>query len=656
MNPTPLARLLQTALAQHTKGRLTEAEKGYRQVLLSSPRNFDALHLLGTLLYQKGRYPESLDLLSRAHQANPAHGICEMRLGLVLAALQRLPDAERHLRAATRREPQSPDAWNNLAATLRALGHFKEAADCLRQSIALKPDAHETHDQLGGLLADTEGLPAGRPHFQRAVELQPAYAQGWCNLGLALIGERRYAEAIAALDRALALDPALQHALVGRALALQETYRLNEAMDAFGRVLAQVPAHHEARSGRLLTLNYLSGISRDEGFAEHVAFGQVAEESAASPSNAPRPPRPGDRLRLAFLSPDLRNHSVAYFLEPLLRHLDRSQFEVMLYHDHFQLDAMSNRLRGLADLWRNFIGQRAAAVESVIRADAPDILVDLAGHTGRNRLPLFARRLAPVQITYLGYPNTTGLRTMDFRFVDAITDPDDDDQRYHTEHLVRFSNCAWAYQPPANAPEPTRSAAPGITFGSFNNLAKLSPVTLALWARILATIPDSRLLLKGHGLQEPSIRAVIEQKLREAGLDLARVQLLGRRPDTGSHLEVYREVDVALDPFPYHGTTTTCEALWMGVPVISLRGDRHASRVGASLLSAAGHPEWIADTADDYIRAAVETARQRVDRPDARAQLRRDLQASILLDHAGQSQRFAAALLRCWELQRRSNK
>jgi predicted O-linked N-acetylglucosamine transferase (SPINDLY family) len=650
MNSAPPARLLQTALAHHTKGRLAEAERFYRQILVSVPRNFDALHLLGTLLYQKGRYPESLDFLSRAHQVNPTHGICEMRLGLALAALQRLPEAERHLRAATRREPKSPDTWNNLAATLRALGRFKEAADCLRQSIALKPDAHEIHDQLGGLLADTEGLPAGLPHFKRAVELQPAFAQGWCNLGLALIGERRHAEALEALDRALVLDPALQHALVGRALALQETYRLAEAMDAFGRVLARIPAHHEARSGRLLTLNYLSGISRDEGFAEHLAFGHAAEEAAAPPAARPRPHRPGDRLRLAFLSPDLRNHSVAYFLEPLLRHLDRSRFEVILYHDHFQIDAMSDRLRGLADLWRNFIGQRSAVVESAIRADAPDILVDLAGHTGRNRLPLFAHRLAPIQVTYLGYPNTTGLRAMDFRFVDAITDPDDEDQRYHTERLIRFSNCAWAYQPPPNAPEPSRDAGPGITFGSFNNLAKLSPGTLALWARLLATVPDSHLLLKGHGLHDPALRGAMEQKLRDAGFDLARVELLGRRPDTASHLEIYRQVDVALDPFPYHGTTTTCEALWMGVPVISLRGDRHASRVGASLLTAAGHPEWITETADDYVRVAAETARERAARPDARSQLRRDLQASVLLDHAGQSQRFAAALLRCWEL------
>ncbi|PTY02876.1 hypothetical protein DB347_23325 [Opitutaceae bacterium EW11] len=652
MNPAQLVRTLQTALDHHNRGRLPEAERLYRQVLAASPKAFDPLHLLGVLQYQKGRYTEAVDLLSRAHAVDSRNAACEMRLGLALAALQRMPEAEKHLRGAVQKDPKSPDVWSNLGIVLRASGQFAEAANCFKQTLALKPDAHEIHDRLGALVADTEGLPAGIPHFKRAVEVAPGFAQGWCNLGLALLADRRYAEALAALDRALQLEPQLLQAKVGRGLAFQQTYQLDEAMETFGQALAQNPAYHEARSARLLTLNYLAGRSREDDYREHLAFGAVAE-AAPAPELRPRRLEPGEKLKLAFLSADLRSHSVAYFLEPLLQHLDRSRFEICLYHDHHQVDAMSERLRAHADLWRNFVGQLNPSVEAAIRADKPDILVDLAGHTGLNRLPLLARRLAPVQITYLGYPNTTGLRAMDYRFVDTLTDPDAEDERFHTEKLVRFSRCAWSYLPPASAPEPARTGDTGVTFGSFNNLAKLSPEILAVWSRILAAVPGSRLLLKGHGLQDPAVRGVVEKKLLHASLDPARVELLGRTPNLASHLELYHRVDIALDAFPYHGTTTTCEALWMGVPVITLRGDRHASRVGVSLLSAAGRPEWIASSADDYVRLAAELANDSVGRNRVRAELRQQLAQSILMDHRGQARRFGEALLQCWAEQRR---
>jgi predicted O-linked N-acetylglucosamine transferase (SPINDLY family) len=356
-------------------------------------------------------------------------------------------------------------------------------------------------------------------------------------------------------------------------------------------------------------------------------------------------------LRVAFLSPDLRNHSVAYFLEPLLRHLDRSKFEIVLYHDHFQVDAMSERLRGYAALWRNFVGQSNLAVEKTIRADTPDILIDLAGHTGFNRLPVLARRVAPVQMSYLGYPNTTGLRTMDYRLVDAITDPSDHDQSFHTEKLIRFAPCAWTYQPPETAPEPAPPSAGPLTFGSFNNFAKVSDPTLRLWGQVLAATPGSRLLLKAHSLDDPELGAIVEAKLAQLGIDRSRIELLGRTPNLQAHLALYQRVDVALDTFPYHGTTTTCEALWMGVPVVTLLGDRHAARVSASLLTAAGHPEWIAHSENEYMSIATALAADTAQRAALRHILREDMRRGPLLDHTGQAARFAAALLACAQAQ-----
>jgi predicted O-linked N-acetylglucosamine transferase (SPINDLY family) len=240
---------------------------------------------------------------------------------------------------------------------------------------------------------------------------------------------------------------------------------------------------------------------------------------------------------------------------------------------------------------------------------------------------------------------------MDFRFTDAVADPAGDADRFATEKLVRFAPTAWAYAPPADAPAvvPAPGGARGwVTFGCFNNLAKVTDAMLATWGRILAGVPHSRLRLKGRGLGDDVIRERYRERLGRCGLDPARVELLDRTADTRQHLALYNDIDVALDTFPYNGTTTTCEALWMGVPVISLAGDRHMSRVGASLLAVAGHPEWVAADADDYVRRAVELAANPTQLADIAARLRDELERSPLLDHAGQAARFGAALRACW--------
>jgi predicted O-linked N-acetylglucosamine transferase (SPINDLY family) len=649
MPPAKLQSLLQEAVAHHRGGRLAEAEKLYARARVAAPVNFDALHLSGLLAHQEGRFADAAALLRRALQLNPQSALCAMRLGLACAALGEPAAAEGHLRAAVARDPGLAEAWCNLGVTLWTLSRPADAQAAYARALALRPDYAEAHDRLGALLSETEGFAAAVPHFRRAVELQPEQLTGWANLGAALAQSGGTAEALACFERVLAREPAHVLALTGRALVQQETGRVAEAVAGYAAVLARHPRQHEARSGRLLALHYLDGVSREDLFADHAAFGTVAGQLPSRP--LPNLPEPGRRLRLGFLSPDLRAHSVAYFLEPLLAHLDPGQFETYLYHDHPRVDAMSARLQAHAAVWRQFAGQSHEAVEAVIRADAPDVLVDLAGHTGRNRLPLFARRLAPVQLTYLGYPDTTGLRAMDYRFVDVLTDPVGDADPFHTEQLVRFAPTAWAYQPPAAAPVPApRPCAAGtpVTFGCFNNFAKVTDPTLRAWARLLAAVPGSRLLLKGHGLDTPGLAAGLRARFAALGLDAARIGLLGRTPGVAEHLALYQGVDVALDTFPYHGTTTTCEALWMGVPVVTLAGDRHASRVGASLLSAVGHPEWIARSWDDYIRLAAELVHDPARLAGQGQALRDKMRASPLLDHAGQGARFGAALRACW--------
>ncbi len=617
MSPAKLQSLLQAGIAHHRAGRLAEAELHYRQVRAAAPKNFDVLHLSGLVAYQLARLPEAVDLLGRAHRIDRKHPVCAMRYGLALLAARKTAEAEAALRLAVELKPDFHEGWDNLAYCLKTQDRLAEAVECHRRCTALRAD----------------------------------YAVGWFNFGLTLSLLGRNTEALACHERSLQADPTYAQGRLGRAQVLHKMHRIAEAVADYRRYLDLQPGNLEARSHLLLALHNLAELSRDDLLAEHRAYGRLAAAGGPAVATFPNLPEPERRLRLAILSPDLRAHSCAFFLEPLLQHLDPAQFQLYLYHDHFREDAVSVRLKAYAAVWRNFIGQPAAVVEATIRADAPDILVDLAGHTGINcRMGLFARRLAPVQVNYLGYPDTTGLAAMDYRFTDDYADPAPEADAFATERLVRFSACAWAFRPSEAAPEVAPAPVLGrghTTFGCFNNLGKVTDRMLAVWGRILAAVPDARLLLKGGGLGEPAEQARFRDRLAAAGIETARVDFLERTDDTAGHLALYGRMDVSLDTFPYHGTTTTCEALWMGVPVVTLAGDRHVSRVGASLLHAVGRPDWIAATEDDYVRIAVELA-DPARLAGSRGALREAMRGSVLCDHAGQSGRWAAALRDCW--------
>jgi protein O-GlcNAc transferase len=648
MSPNQIRKELEKAVDYHTAGQLDEADELYTKVSRTDPLNFDAPHLSGMIAIQRGQYEEAAELLRRALNLNPTSAPCEMRLGVALAALAEHPKALAHLESAVARSPDMPEGWCHLGVVQKALGRTAAARTSLERAIALCPNFVEALDHLGALVSSSAGFEAAVPILRRLVALQPSSALSIANLGVALAQSGHQDEALGYLDRAVQIEPSLSLAHTGRAFVLQETYRIAEAVEAYRMALVHDPLNLDARSGRLLCLHYLEGVSREAVLAEHLDYGRaVPAPRSMRPVNLPDPER---RIRVGFLSADLRIHSVAYFLEPLLAGLDPGQFEIVLYHDHARVDGMSTRLRSRSALWRHVAGMPADALEALIRSDAPDILVDLSGHTGVNRLAVFARRVAPVQVSYLGYPDTTGLREMDYRFVDQVTDPFGEADSFHTEELVRFAPTAWCYAPPDCAPEPGRSedASDHVTFGCFNNFSKVNDTTLRCWAGILASVPRSHLLLKGNGLSSTLIAARIKERLVASGLEDHRVELAGRTSGVAAHLGLYGMVDVALDTFPYNGTTTTCEALWMGVPVVTLMGDRHAARVGASLLSAVGHPEWIAPTQADYVRIAAQLGRDAARGAEARAKLRDEMRWSPLMDHAAQAGRFGSALRQAW--------
>lgn len=611
-----IAERLNEAIAFHNAGHLDRAEAIYRQLAVAAPRNAAVVYLRGQLAEEQGRTTDAIRLYQNAWQLDSSLPSSVVRLAGVLAGGGNAAEAETMLLQALARSPRTAELWNALGVVLKIRGRLEDA------------------------LAS----------FQKALELKPGLVDAWGQIGVTLGAAGRNFDALPFYDQALKIDPKAVPIQFGRAQSLHKTYQLDEAIAGFDQVLQRLPGHLEARSQRLFALQNLETMSREQLFAEHCAYGQAA---GAAPDSLPGYDyAPDRRLRVAILSADLRTHSCAYFLEPLLQNLDREQFELFLYHDHFVEDAVSLRLRGLAKVWRNFVGQSHAAVERTIRADRPDILIDLSGHVANTvRLPILAHRLAPVQITYLGYPDTTGVAAMDFRLTDGIADPAGEADRFATEKLVRFSSVAWTYRPPGDAPAislPAVTEDRPLTFGCFNSPTKFSAGTFSAWAELLGALPGARLLLKGRDLTAAPVRERLLQRMGDQGIPIERVDLLARTHGTVEHLAQYGGVDVALDTFPYHGTTTTCEALWMGRPVVTLVGDRHASRVGASLLTAIGRSEWIAQTPADYIRIARELALDRAARLQFALEARPTMARSALLDFSGQGQRFAVALRECW--------
>ena len=569
----------------------------------------------------------------------------------------RLMDAGPLYQAVLRTNPNHRWALHNLAAIAVQTGQPQAGIELLRHLLKLDPHNADAFNTLGeayrGIGMPTEALQC----FDKAIEFNPTFRPAYNNRGIVQATLGRSTDAMESWKKAIAVagdsaDSRKWQAVVHNNLgnACLERGEIGEAMEHHRRACEFDPNNPIYHSNLLRGLVHADDVPADTLRAAHVDWWH-RHVAGITPMQQPPGGDAEKKLRIGMLSPDFREHSVAYFLTNLFKHYNRERFEFLCYSNSQISDAMTQQIAAKATRFRDIVTFTDERLVTLIRQDQIDVLVDLAGHTANHRLRVLAYKPAPVQVTYLGYPQTTGGRLVDWRITDPIADPPGMTDPHFVERLWRLPRCAWCYQSPVEiAAEETPPTLRGetLTFASFNNYSKVTDRMISLWGRILGAVPASRLLLKAVALRDENICEQARSRFASAGVHADRLVFSGKRNTMAEHLALYREVDLALDTFPYDGTTTTCEALWMNVPVITLEGATHASRVGVSLLSAVGLPELIAKNEDEYAAIAQRLATASNELMRIRTGLRRRLQQSPLMDGPGFARDFCEALRGMW--------
>lgn len=606
----------------------------YERALAYNPKHELSLYNAAFLYLRQSETTKAFSLLEHLFTLNPhAPGVAEQLATIFLSR----GDNERgllYLVAARESAPVNAMVHAVLGATYAKLGKLDLAAASYRRSLELDSSDAAVANNLGYLFLKLGRIADAIGWLEKAVELKQGFPEALNNLAIAYQRNFDFDKAEQSLQRAMQQRPGYADAHSNMGKLCLEQGRQHEAESHFRQATTLNPAHHSLHSNLLLCLNYSDHISRDDVYRAHVEWAQHLGPASTTP---PRPSTSADRsrkLRVAYVSPDFVTHSVAFFIEPILREHDSPGFEIYCYSNNPVADRTTERLKSLSVKWRDIYALTDTEAADLIRCDRIDILVDLSGHTSGNRLPLMNEKPAPIQVTYLGYPNTTGMRQIDYRITDDRAD-DASAQNYHTETLVRLQRCFLCYQPPPNSLvlDPISSMRQrGIGFCAFNNLAKVTDEILAAWVAILSNVPESVLYLPGATVKTEGARRRWLQRFEQAHVDSERIVWIDRAQSVESHLDRYRLADIALDTYPYSGTTTSMDALWMGVPVVTMYGGSHASRVTYDLLSRIGLERFAATSLVEYVDIAVRLARHGPRDSAERNSLRRTLATSELMN------------------------
>ena len=616
MSPSSIQQSIANALEHHRAGRLTQAEAIYRRVLAQDPNCADALHYLGVLASQAGRSDIAADLITRAIRINPAEPTC----------------------------------YSNLGHAFQKQGQLDAAIRCYEQALGLSPHYADAHCNIGGALQLAGRTGEAIPHLRTAIALRPDFAEAHAGLGHALLHEEEHAAAIESFRRAIVLRPDYADAQMDLANALKDQGHLDEAIRCYRRALELTPDLAAAHSSLLYLLLYHPHYSPKQIYQEHLDWARRHAEPLASciqpQANDPDPDR---RLRIGYVSPSFSRHVTGMLFEPLLACHQHDDFEIVCYSDGLAPDEATRRMQRHADLWRSSGGLSDEQLARQVRQDRIDVLVDLTLHMAGSRLLVFARKPAPVQVSYLAYPATSGLRTMDYLVTDRYLDPPEQDSPYHTEEFVRLDGSYWCLPAGENDPEPGPLPAQHtgqVTFGSLNNFCKVNSPVIALWAEVLEAVPHSTLavLINESDPEHSSALSLF----RQHGIDPPRLRLVTRRRPREAYLALYQELDISLDPFPCNGHTTSLDSLWMGVPLVTLAGQTAFGRAGVSALSNLGLTELIAHSPEEYVRIAAELAGDLPRLAALRSGLRERMRSSPIMDAPGMTRQLEQAYRRMW--------
>jgi protein O-GlcNAc transferase len=618
---TPVRQLLEMALRRYRAGEWRQAEQLCGQVLETDREQVDALNILAAIAGQTGRHDEAI----------------------------------RYLRTVLQLQPESADAHNNLANVLRIINaqaeprQLDEAIAHYREAARLRPDLFEACNNLGNALSTQGQLSDAEVHLRRALTLQPNNAHVHCNLGIVLWKQRRLDEAAACYERALELQPGNADAHVNLGNVLNDCGRIDDALASLRAALRLKPDAADIHSNLLCLLRNHPHYDSQAIYEECTRwYRQHAEPLKRFIELHPNRPDSDRRLRVGYVSPDFREHACSSFTVPLLANHNRRIFEVYCYSDVARPDDVTERLRGHADVWKTTAGLLDQQLADMIRGDQIDILVDLAMHTAKNRLLVFARKPAPVQVSWLAYPGTTGLPTIDYRLTDPYLDPPGLFDAFYCEESVRLPETFWCYdplfdQPAVNALPAATSGA--ITFGCLNNFHKVNDACLRLWSRVLTRVPRSRLLLVAPLEPRERVLSILE----DGGIARERVEFAADRRPRLEYFQLYHRIDVALDTLPCNGGTTTLDAFWMGVPTVSLVGQTVVGRAGFSLLCNLGLKELCAETPEQFVEIAAGLAGNTPRLQDLRHSLHQRMQASPLMDGERFARNVEDVFRRIWQ-------
>lgn len=653
----PLYRRVLESEPQHTgalcnlgvllsRSNMPEAARFYNAALASNPNLLDAHFNLGNLYRRMNRPMDAVNCYQAVLRIEPNHARAYLNLGLAATDAGDAANGIECYRRALALDPNFPDAFNLLADLLFRTGRTDDAIATYREFIVRCPDDPRAHHNLGLALASNGNYDDAIPELELALTLRPDYPDAHNTLGIVLEARKQADEANAHYRRAVELRPDYADAWSNLGTNCMEQGRIPEAIESLRKA---VDLRDDPRTGSnlLLALSYTSETTPEELRQEHVNW---AARHGASAKEAFRRAKsdPNRRLKIGYVSADFRQHTVAGFIECLLEHHDRNRFHVTCYSNGGLADEVTERMRRRADAWQPIGALGDAKAAEQIRADEIDILVDLSGHSAGNRLLTFARKPAPLLATLFGYPNTTGVPAIDVRVTDAFADPPGETESLYVESLLRLPEVAWVYRPPATAP--VVNALPSkrsrtFTFGCLNNPAKLSTACVEAWSRILKAVPKSRLVLLAG--RSPDGARSLAERFTEQGVASDRLELVYRLPPN-EYFEGFQPIDLALDPFPYNGGVSTCDALWMGVPVLTVAGRDYRSRQGVSLLNNIGLPEFVADTPEKLVELAAIWSDQRDGLADLRASLREMMQASPITQAERYVRHLEASLRDAW--------